>query len=100
MISKTAVLEQLKTVMDPELGVNIVDLGLIYKVEVRGSKVKIDYTLTFPGCPLAAVIEKGIRKSLNSVKEVKEVEMNLVWEPAWKREMMSEEVKLQFSMLK
>lgn len=96
MISQKEVLERLKSVLDPELGLNIVDLGLIYKVEVEARRVVIEYTLTFPGCPLASVIERKIKKVL---KELEVLELKLVWEPVWTKEKMSQEGRKQFSLI-
>lgn len=96
MISKQTVLERLKKVLDPELGINIVDLGLIYKVALKEKRVLIDYTLTFPGCPLADVIERKIRKALKE----HEVELKLVWEPAWSKQKLSREGRSQMEMVR
>lgn len=102
MITKENVVDQLKTVMDPELHINIVDLGLIYGVEcsVKNDKciVKVTMTLTTPGCPLAPVIDKLIRTALASLG-ADEIELKLVWEPAWSVKRMSEEGKLKLNMI-
>jgi metal-sulfur cluster biosynthetic enzyme len=98
MITRPLVEKQLKTVMDPELHVNIVDLGLIYSVTVSQSHIKIVMTLTTPGCPLAPTIERLVREAMRPLGQC-EVELELVWEPAWSRDRMSEEAKLQLGML-
>ena len=90
--------EALKKVIDPELGVSIVDLGLIYDVKVNRTKIKVIMTLTTPGCPLAPVIDKLVREAIKPLGEY-EVELELVWEPAWTKEMMSEEAKLKLGMV-
>lgn len=98
MITEDQVYKQLETVMDPELHVDIVSLGLIYSVTVSQCHVKIRMTLTTPGCPLAPVIDKLIKEALAPLK-AEEVKVELVWEPAWNKEMMSEEAKLQLGMI-
>lgn len=89
---KEKVLEQLKTVYDPELNINVVDLGLIYQVEVTDeADVSITMTLTTPGCPLHDSITSGVRYAVQGMEETKNVEVNLVWEPAWSPEKMTPE---------
>lgn len=101
MITRDQVYEKLKTVMDPELYVDIVSLGLIYGVEVRGKKVKVTMTLTTPGCPLAPVIDQMIKDALQNLAGVsrKDIELKLVWEPAWSKEMMNEETRLKLGVI-
>lgn len=77
---------------------DIVSLGLIYKVEVKGNKVKVTMTLTTPGCPLASVIDQMMRDALAPLG-ADEVELRLVWEPAWDKNMMTEEARLQLGMV-
>lgn len=98
VITKEMVELRLKKVMDPELHINIVDLGLIYDIVVRKDEVKVIMTLTTPGCPLAPVIDKLIKKELSALGEVKII-VELVWEPAWSVRRMSEEGKLQLGMI-
>lgn len=89
---KEKVLEQLKTVYDPELNINVVDLGLIYQVEVTDdADVSITMTLTTPGCPLHDSITSGVRYSIQGMEETKNVEVILVWEPAWSPDKMTPE---------
>lgn len=90
-------MDKLKTVMDPELHINIVDLGLIYEVEIKQDNLQVKMTLTTPGCPLAPVIDKLIKGALASL-EVKKIEVELVWEPPWSVRRMSEEGKLQLGV--
>ncbi len=98
MITKDQALAALKTVIDPELHINIVDLGLIYKVVTANDSVRVVMTLTTPGCPLAPVIDNLIKEALAKLKPQK-VEVELVWEPAWTVRRMSEEAKLQLRMI-
>lgn len=86
------------TVMDPELHIDIVSLGLIYKVKVDEGGIKVTMTLTTPGCPLAPVIDRLVKEALAPLGREK-VEVKLVWEPAWSKEMMSEEAKLKLGMI-
>lgn len=98
--------EKLSEVMDPELDVNIVELGLIYEVRITEKKasgqiVKIVMTLTTPGCPLAGVIDTMIKEAVSELEEIdqSQVEIELVWDPPWIQEMMSEEARLRLGML-
>jgi metal-sulfur cluster biosynthetic enzyme len=86
------ILTALKSVYDPELIINVVDLGLIYNVDVtENADVTITMTLTTPGCPLHDSITSGVRYSVEGIEETKKVEVNLVWEPAWSPEKMTPE---------
>lgn len=86
------ILTALKSVYDPELNINVVDLGLIYNIEVtETADVTITMTLTTPGCPLHDSITSGVRYSVEGIEETKKVEVNLVWEPAWSPEKMTPE---------
>lgn len=99
MITKEQVIESLKQVIDPELHINIVDLGLIYEVKLDNpKKLEVIMTLTTPGCPLAPVIDKLINEALSEFAE-REIVVTLVWEPAWSVRLMSEEAKLQLGMV-
>lgn len=96
MAAKREVLESLRKVIDPEIGLNIVDLGLIYRVEVlEDDSVQIEFTLTSPGCPLADVIEADIRRVLKEDHDLDQIEMQLVWSPPWNLDFMSEEARLE-----
>lgn len=93
---KEQILERLSSVIDPELGVSVVDLGLIYGVEVGDEgDVKIKMTMTTPHCPLVSIIQNQVQKQVSSVEGVKSVLVELVWEPVWTPEKMSPEAKLQ-----
>jgi len=90
------IVEALKTVYDPEIPVNIYDLGLIYKVDVSdGADVEIDMTLTAPGCSLADFIVEDVRQRVDAVSGVHSVKVNLVFEPEWNKDMMSEEARVE-----
>ena len=98
--TEEAIVAMLKTVYDPEIPVNVYDLGLIYKVDVDYEKnVRIDMTLTAPNCPAVDFIVEDVRMKVESVDGVKSVEINLVFEPEWHRDMMSEEAKLELGFL-
>ena len=90
----------LKTVFDPEIPVNVYDLGLIYKIDVADSgEVNIDMTLTAPNCPAADFIMEDVRQRVESVEGVTAANIHLVFEPEWDRDMMSEEAKLELGFL-
>ena len=90
---KDQVLEVLKNVHDPELGVNIVDLGLVYGVEIQDQTVHVTYTLTTMGCPIGPLIEAEMKQFLSNVEGIEEVNAEMVLRPPWTPEMMSEEAK-------
>jgi metal-sulfur cluster biosynthetic enzyme len=97
--SEDEVLEALKSVVDPELGINIVDLGLVYEVDVdEGGDVDIRYTLTTMGCPIGPLIEDQMRAFLAPLEGIGEVRPEMVLRPAWTPEMMSEEAKAALGM--
>lgn len=98
MITKEQVLDKLKTVVDPEIGINIVDLGLIYKIDIQGDVVNIDMTLTVPGCPLASMLTQVAKQRVEMLDGVKTANINLVWEPKWNPSMVSDEVKKRFGI--
>ena len=90
----------LKNIYDPEIPVNVYDLGLIYKVDVDEQKnVRIDMTLTAPNCPAADFLIEDIRMKIASIDDVKNVDVNLVFEPEWNKDMMSEEAKLELGFM-
>lgn len=94
------IIEMLKTVFDPEIPVNVYDLGLIYKIEVKENGiVLIDMTLTAPNCPAADFIMEDVRQKVESVQGVNTATVNLVFEPEWDKDMMSEEAKLELGFL-
>lgn len=87
--------DMLHEVIDPEVGVNIVDLGLVFEVTLAGGLADVRMTLTTPGCPLGGYVEDAIRRTLTRVPKVDDTHMNLVWEPAWGPHLMSSEAKRQ-----
>ena len=92
--------KMLKTVYDPEIPVNVYDLGLIYKIDVSDTgEAAIDMTLTAPNCPAADLIMEDVRQKIESVDGVKSATINLVFEPEWDKDMMSEEAKLELGFL-
>lgn len=94
------IVKMLKTVYDPEIPVNVYDLGLIYDVDVDEDKnVTITMTLTAPNCPAADFILEDVRFKVESIKEVNNVIVNLTFEPEWNRDMLSEEAKLELGFL-
>ena len=100
LILEDQIVKILKTVYDPEIPVNIYDLGLIYGVDVDDEKnVTITMTLTAPACPAADFIMEDVQMKLESIKEINNVEIKLVFEPFWHIDMMSEEAKLELGFL-
>ena len=94
------VLEMLKTVYDPEIPVKIYDLGLIYKIDLSDElDLVVDMTLTAPNCPAAEFIVEDVRMKLESIEQIKSVCVNLVFEPEWDKDMMTEEAKLELGFL-
>ncbi|HYC13331.1 MAG TPA: SUF system Fe-S cluster assembly protein, partial [Stellaceae bacterium] len=94
------VLEALKTVRDPEIPVNLVDLGLIYELQVnRDGTVYVEMTLTTPSCPVAGALPGQVQQAVADVPGVKDVRVKLVWTPPWTQERMSEEAKLELGLL-
>jgi len=92
-------IEKLKTVFDPEIPVDIYELGLIYKVDVSDDKdVAIDMTLTAPGCPVAGEMPDWVRDAVLTIPEIKSCKVDLVFDPPWDASRMSDEAKLQLNM--
>jgi metal-sulfur cluster biosynthetic enzyme len=92
-LTEERVMDALRNVYDPELGINIVDLGLVYTVEIADGAVHIEYTLTTMGCPIGPLIEQQMQQLLATVDGVDEVDAEMVLRPPWSPEMMSEEAK-------
>ncbi len=95
MATKGEVLDALTRVIDPEIGLNIVDVGLVYRVDVDDDHIEIDFTLTSPGCPLADTIVADMQREVGEATGIDEIEINLVWNPPWSLDFMSEEARLQ-----
>jgi metal-sulfur cluster biosynthetic enzyme len=99
-LQEDVVFEHLRTVVDPELGVNIVDLGLVYGVDIEEGKVTVRMTLTSPACPLGAVIQGQVHQALTKLPWVKEPKVQLVWSPRWDpRAMASEDAKMELGII-
>jgi FeS assembly SUF system protein len=98
-VPREAVIEAMRTVHDPEIPVNIYDLGLIYAVDIdEDGKVDIRMTLTAPGCPVAGILPGQVAAAVRQVEGVTDAKVELVWDPPWSMERMSDEAKLQLGM--
>ena len=96
---KNKVIEEVKKIYDPEIPVNIYELGLIYKIDVdEKNKVNVDMTLTSPNCPVAESLPKQVKENILKVEGVSDVNLNLVWEPPWDKDRMSEAAKLELNL--
>ena len=95
---KEKVIAEIKKIYDPEIPVNIYELGLIYDIIVNNSEVKVKMTLTTPNCPVAESLPKEVKDSIMQLDEVDKVELDLVWEPPWDKSMMSEAAKLELNL--
>ena len=96
-ITETAIREALRQVIDPELGINIVDLGLVYAVEIDGTRVRVVMTMTSPACPLGDYLKDLVDSTVKwRVRDVEDVEIVLVWEPPWTPAMMSDHARDRF----
>ena len=95
------IIELLKTVYDPEIPVNVYDLGLIYRIELNDdlTQLDVDMTMTAPSCPMADFIIEDVRQKLESIEGLTAVNVNLVFEPEWTQDMMTEEAKLELGLL-
>ena len=93
MVTKKDVMKSLRECYDPEIGISLVDMGLIYDVKVDKDKVHIKMTLTTPGCPMHSFMVQDVREKVKALKGVKGVEVELVWDPPWTPDRMSDEVK-------
>ncbi|MAW01604.1 MAG: FeS assembly SUF system protein [Candidatus Pelagibacter sp.] len=92
------IVEKLKTVYDPEIPVDIYELGLIYDVKVDGKKASLDMTLTSPHCPVAEILPNQVKKAVEGVEDLDEVIVKVVWEPPWDKTKMSEAARLQLNL--
>ena len=94
------IVEMIKTVYDPEIPVNIYDLGLIYRIDVKeDNAVEVDMTLTAPNCPAADFMMEDVRQKIETLEGVSKLTLNLVFEPEWSQELMTEEAKLELGLL-
>lgn len=100
MLSEEIIIEKLKSIPDPELGISIVDLGLIYGVDIHDDgKVTVRMTLTTIGCPLFSLIAEPVKSAVKEFTDVKDVEVDLSFDPPWSPERMSEEAKIQMGFI-
>ena len=95
---KDKIIEEIKKIYEPELPVNIYDLGLIYNVQVNQKKAKIKMTLTTPNFPVAESLPKEVKEGAMQVEEIEDVDLELVWDPPWTKDMMSDAAKLQLNL--
>ncbi len=94
-IKEEEIIECIKTVMDPEIPVNLYDLGLIYEIKINDNNdIKIKMTLTNPNCPVAGTMPESVGKSVEKILNINSIEVFLVWDPKWHKDLMSEEAKL------
>ena len=94
-INKEQVIECIRTVVDPEIPVNLYDLGLIYEINISDQNdIKIKMTLTNPNCPVAGTMPESVGKSVEKILNLNSIEVSLVWDPKWHKDLMSEEAKL------
>ena len=96
---KNKIIEAVKKIYDPEIPVNIYELGLIYKIDVdEKNNVNVDMTLTSPNCPVAESLPNEVKENIKKVEGVSDVNLNLVWEPPWDKDKMSEAAKLELNL--
>ena len=95
---KEKVIAEIKKIYDPEIPVDIYELGLIYDVSIIEKNVKVKMTLTTPNCPVAESLPKEVKESIMEIDEVDKVDLDLVWEPPWDKSMMSESAKLELNL--
>ena len=98
MTLKEKVIEEIRKIYDPELLVNIYELGLIYDVKVENNNAKIKMTLTTPNCPVAESLPKEVKDGAMQVEGIENVDLELVWDPPWNKDMMSEAAKLELNL--
>ena len=95
---KNKIIDEIRKIYDPELPVNIYELGLIYDIQVKGRKAEIKMTLTTPNCPVAESLPKEVKDTVMDITDVKKVDLDLVWDPPWDKSMMSEAAKLELNL--
>ena len=99
MTKKDQIIEEIRKIYDPELPVNIYELGLIYDIQIKDEKfVSIKMTLTTPNCPVAESLPKEVKDGVMQVEGIEDVDLQLVWDPPWNKEMMSEAAKLEMNL--
>jgi|TARA_B100000315_G_scaffold4985_1_gene5043 FeS assembly SUF system protein len=96
---KNKIITEIKKIYDPEIPVNIYELGLIYDIQIdKDNNVKVNMTLTTPNCPVAESLPKEVEDSIKEIEGVKKVDLDLVWDPPWDKSMMSESAKLELNL--
>tara|TARA_B100000945_G_C20037073_1_gene437290 strand:+ start:138 stop:434 length:297 start_codon:yes stop_codon:yes gene_type:complete len=95
---KEKVISEIKKIYDPEIPVNIYELGLIYDISIKDKNVSVKMTLTTPNCPVAESLPKEVKDSIMEIKEVNKVDLDLVWDPPWDKSMMTEAAKLELNL--
>ena len=96
---KDKIIEEIKKIYDPEIPVNIYDLGLIYKIDVKDdNNITIDMTLTSPNCPVADSLPNNVKSNVLKIDGIKDVKINLVWDPPWTKDKMSETAKIELNL--
>ena len=96
---KDKIIAEIKKVYDPEIPVNIYDLGLIYNIEIKNeNEAYIEMTLTSPNCPVADSLPRMVKENISSIEGIVKVDLKLVWNPPWTKDMMSEEAKLELNL--
>jgi FeS assembly SUF system protein len=96
---KEKIIKEIKKIYDPEIPVNIYELGLIYDIKIeKNNNIKVKMTLTTPNCPVAESLPKEVKDSIMEIKEVKDVDLELVWDPPWDKSMMSEAARLELNL--
>tara|TARA_B100000965_G_C19005178_1_gene504202 strand:- start:52 stop:348 length:297 start_codon:yes stop_codon:yes gene_type:complete len=98
MNKKEQIIEEIRKIYDPELPVNIYELGLIYDIKVEGEKAEIKMTLTTPNCPVAESLPKEVKEGAMQVEGINDVDLQLVWDPPWTKDMMSDAAKLELNL--
>ena len=99
MTLKEKIIEEIRKIYDPELPVNIYELGLIYDIKIENNNVaKVIMTLTTPNCPVAESLPKEVKDSIMQVEGIKKVDLDLVWDPPWNKDMMSDAAKLELNL--
>ncbi len=94
LITEEEIIKCIKTVMDPEIPVNLYDLGLIYSIKNKNNNILIEMTLTNPNCPVAGQMPQNVAKSVEQIYGLRSIEVKLVWKPTWSKDLMSEDAKL------
>ena len=98
-IPKDQIIEKIKTVMDPEIPVNLYDLGLIYNINIdEKNNIDIEMTLTNPNCPVAGSMPENVGNAIATLQDISSIKVNLIWYPKWSKDMMSEDAKLALDM--